>query len=243
MNEINPLMKVYLAKRANNPSYSERAFARSTGLSAGFLKLLFQGKRTLSPERAKIVAHRLGWSEIETREFLRAMSTLNSKGGAGALAVKADQFAEISDWYHFAILELLKTEKKLSPAKIASRLRIKPIEAEYALGLLEKHGLLEQKNGRTVPKQNYIVPTASSSAIRKFHRQCLEKAILAIEEQDKSVRCLRSLTLAIDPDRYPEAEFMIKKFVTQFEKKFQAGKLQRVYQLTLAFYGLDQEKK
>ncbi len=233
------LLREFVGRKARNERYSERAFARTLGLSPGFLKLVFQGKRSLSLDKAREVADRLGWTGLEAEAFLASLQ--KEKDGPRSAGATVKQFGEISDWFHFAIVELLKIKnKKWGAAEIAKRLGISRAEADYALQLLREHGLIQAKAGeyRSVATQ-YVVPAFSSSGIRKFHRQMLEKAIAAIEEQKVEERRLRSLTLAVDSARMDEAAQMIKDFMQRFERRFTTGKPDRVYQLTLAFFGLD----
>lgn len=237
---LNLLIQEFVERKTNNPRYSERAFAKSIGVSPGFLKLFFQGKRFLSAKRAKIIADRLGWSEVEADELISAVV---KKKNPTITSLPSERFAEISDWYHFAIIEILKVKKNLTPDQIAKYLNISPTEVNFSLSLLCKYGLVNLVDGKYLPEQNYIVPAASSSAIRKFHRQCLEKAIEAVDAQSKEERELRSLTLAFDSSRKEEASAYIKNFVSKFEAKFGSGNLDKVYQLTLAFYGLDRGKQ
>ncbi|MGZ3653579.1 MAG: TIGR02147 family protein, partial [Bdellovibrionota bacterium] len=194
------LVTEYLERKGKNARYSERAFAKSAGLSAGFLKLLFQGKRALSPEKAREVANRLGWSELEATEFLATVQRekLTRKGKPQPPHQTIECFAEISDWYHFAIVEILKTKRRISVEEIVRRLGISSTEAQFSLRALARAGLIRLDQGSPVAIENYVVPAMSTSAIRKFHSQMLTKARDAIEGQPVSKRELRSLTLAID---------------------------------------------
>ncbi len=239
------LVEEFLERKGKNARYSERAFAKSVGLSPGFLKLIFQGKRALSVAKAQEVANRLGWSELESGEFLQTVQKekLGKKGAAQSLSRTVDSFAEISDWYHFAIVELLKTKRRISEEEIAARLGISTTEAQYSLRALTRLGLIRIEADGPRPVENYIVPAMSSSAIRKFHSQMLAKARDSIEGQPLSKRSLRSLTLAVDSRKKEEAAAMIKTFMKRFEKKFGGGKPDKVYQLSLAFFSLEQEEQ
>src|SRR3954468_13014795 len=60
-----------LARRMkSNPRYSQRAFARQLGLSAGELSEILRGKRSLSLRSALRVASSLGLSPSETRHLI-----------------------------------------------------------------------------------------------------------------------------------------------------------------------------
>lgn len=238
------LLEELLARKARNTSYSERAFARALGVSAAFLKLYLQRKRNLSAKRARIIASRLGWSERQTEQLIANLEGRKGqlKQGRG-LSVPMENFRQISDWFHFAIVELLKIKGVWSKKSIAKRLNISVTEADYSLQTLEQNGLVKRQAEQYIPEKNYIVPLLPSSSVRKFHRQSFERAIDAIEGQTMQERELRSLTLAFDSSRKEEAAQMISAFVKKFEEKFSEGKFDRVYQLSLAFYGLDKGEK
>src|SRR5688572_11978959 len=93
-----------MSRKARNPGYSERAFARAAGLSPGFMKLVFQRKKNLSLRRAGEVASRLSWNELRRKSFLESVRSgkTGAPASAGIRAVSIDDFIEISDWYHFA---------------------------------------------------------------------------------------------------------------------------------------------
>ncbi len=235
------LVDEFVSRKRKNFRYSERAFAKSVGLSPGFLKLLFQGKRALSMTKAKEVANRLGWSELESKVFLSSLQQEKDRKKNKELTDTAsvEKFFEISDWHHFAIVEIVKTKKETTAKEIAKRLGISSTEVIFSLRVLAKHGLIKLVNGNPEAVQNYIVPAISSSAIRKFHAQMLSKAITALEGQSIEEREMRSLTLAFDKKRKAEAAQMLKEFMQRFEKRFGSGKTNCVYQLSLAFFSLE----
>lgn len=231
------LFKEYQDRKSRNSAYSERAFARSVGLSPGFLKLLFQKKKKISEKRAVEVARRLSWSEARILSFTSAAEVK----GAKFQKIAEAEFFEISDWYNFAIIELLKTSKKPMEAKqIAERLDLSSDEVNYSLARLEKLKFIWLKNGRArALVDSYEVPAISSEGIRKYHRQTLNKALEAIDLQEFARRDFKGLCLAFDPDRMQEAEDFFADFIREFEAKFSTGKKTAVYQLNLAFHQLD----
>lgn len=245
------LISEYLQRKALHPRYSERAFAQTLGLSPGFMKLLFQGKKRLSFERAKIISLRLNWNELKRRKFLSGVQRATSKHSAklqGKYVLRDHDFLEISDWFHFAIIELIKMNRgKITAEQIASSFKLSVTEVSFALSTLEKMGMVEALgDGKYRSLQDYEMPSISSEGIRKFHRQVLELASKAIEAQPMDGRDLRALTLAFPKSRMLEAKSDIQKFVRNFEKKFGSSegqkKLDSVYQLSLAFFQLDGEE-
>jgi predicted transcriptional regulator len=235
------LVGEYLARKSRNERYSERAFAKAVGLSPGFLKLYFQGKRGLSLAKAKEVCDRLGWSDQEAGNFLNSIECDRRARKGGDPGYKVESFFEISDWYHFAIVEILKTKKNISAEEIARRFGLSVMEVEFSLRALLRAGLVAKKKSGYVAVDDYIVPAISSSAIRKFHTQMLGKAQHAIAEQPMEAREMRSLTFAFDPAEKAAAAAMIKEFMQKFEKKFSGRKSKKVYQLSLAFFNLERE--
>lgn len=239
------LIAEYVRRKGDNSHYSERAFAGALGLSPGFLKLLFQGKKKLSFPRAQEIAHKLQWTEVQRAKFLSAIqdhSEKSAKSLKGKFLLSELDFFEISDWFHFAIIELIKARSgRCTLKEICKQLAISKTEAAFAVKHLTRLNLVEEvdKGYYHVP-ESYEVPSVSSAGIRKYHSQMLERAKESIEKQSMTERDLRGLTMAFDRSRLQEAKEDIQKFVAQFEKKYGKGSRDSVYQMNLAFFRLDQ---
>ena len=67
---IDYLREEIVQRKLRNPRYSERAFAKATRLSPGFLKLVLQKKKDLSAQRAEEIAELLSWNAGKKRAFL-----------------------------------------------------------------------------------------------------------------------------------------------------------------------------
>ena len=102
-----------------------RAFARDLDLSPQYLSNVINGKKGLSTKTASQIAKRLGFTKNETEYFCnlaqsrfsrnlvdkkiaRARLATLSKENETTTHLAEDAFRVISDWYHFAIIELLK---------------------------------------------------------------------------------------------------------------------------------------
>jgi uncharacterized protein (TIGR02147 family) len=238
------LMAEYVRRKNSNNRYSERSFAQALGLSPGFLKLLFQGKKQISLERARQVSYRLQWTEEQRAKFLNSLqadSAKKSKTLKGKFLLSDADFFEISDWFHFAVIELIKARNgRCTLDGICKYLQISKTEAAFALTHLMRLNLIEEfKKDTFQVLESYEVPSISSSGIRKYHQQILQRAKDAVEMQSMAERDLRGLTIAFDKDRLTEAKKDIQKFTAQFEKKYGSGSKNSVYQLSLAFFRLD----
>jgi uncharacterized protein (TIGR02147 family) len=244
---VDLMIAEYIQRKNHNSRYSERAFAQAVGLSPGFLKLLFQGKKQLGLPRAKEIAGRLNWNQSKKIEFLKsvqATSSAKSKILSGKFILSDKDFFEISDWFHFAIIEYIKVKNgSVSLGQICSALVLTKTEASFALKHLVRMEMIQEVGHlKYSARTNYEVPSISSEGIRKYHRQMLSRAISAIDAQDMDRRDLRGLTLAFDSRRMEEAKKDIQKFSAMFEKKYGGGINDSVYQLSLALFRLDKEK-
>ncbi len=240
---VDLLILEHIRRKNINARYSERAFAKSLGLSPGFLKLLFQGKKNISQSRAKIVADRLNWTQSQKSTFLKSVpaSSKVEKMLKNKFVLSDTDFFEVSDWFHFAIIELIKVKKgKVTTDQICKEFNISRTEADFALKHLVRLEILKTKDSKIYSAPDkYEIPSVSSSGIRKYHKQMLNRAIEAIEDQPMEQRDLRGLTLAFDQKQISEAQKEIQKFVTHFEKKFVPQAANSVYQLSLAFFKLN----
>lgn len=175
-----------------------RAFSNKLEMDQSLLSKLLQGKRKFSDESAQKVSEFLGvylQSDVEQPD-----SPVDYQ------LMKEDEFFVISAWYHFAILELIKTKGfKHNSQYVADKLQITELEAKRALERLERLGFIEKK------KQKYSLKKASNTwlsfsetttARKTLQRQLQEKSLSALEDISfdkrtfKSYGCCRSQAIA-----------------------------------------------
>jgi uncharacterized protein (TIGR02147 family) len=258
------LLKQHLAARMeNNPRYSLRAFSRDLEISASRLSEILNGKQGLSGDRAVKIAGRLGLSNTEAADFRRLV--LASDGRAKRTREEAqaaleqpttyftledDVFHTISDWYHYAILELTKTKGfKNVPAWIGRRLGITEYEAKLAVERLQRLGLLEIRRGALrVAKSNITTPNGiPSEAVRKFNRQLLAKAAESIATQTVEERDISTLTVAVRKRDIDLVKDKIKKFRRELNALLEASvpntEGDEVYTLAVQFFRLTNKEQ
>jgi uncharacterized protein (TIGR02147 family) len=243
-----------LARVKRNPKYSLRAFARDLSISNAFLSQVLNGNRSLSDEKGLHIASLLAWDSEKTELFLKLIRIDNCKDdGLRALLSKGlsdendfydlqvEKFESVSNWIHFAILELSRIRGFKSDSKwVARRLGIASLEVEDAVRRLIRLGLLKEVQGKWVLVRNSSVADAPSTAIRKFHKAHLEKASFAIERQPPDRRHFSGITTAINPKQLPVAAEMIKKFRRKLMKVLETGEKTGVYQISIQLFQLDQ---
>lgn len=246
-------------RQGRNPSYSLRAYARDLGISPSRLSEILSGDHALSAAKAEGVAAHLGLSTDEQAHFVDLVAIESSpsssvkadakkrvdarRSSAEASEVSADQFALVSRWWHFAMLELFKTKEfKPTPTWIAGRLGIAKDEARAAMARLLRLGFL-RRSGKSisVSKPKTRTPYAvHSEAIRSYHHELVKRADQAIELQGFDERDTSSVVLAVDGTRIAEARERIAKFRREFAEDFAVQKnASSVYCLAVHYFRLD----
>jgi uncharacterized protein (TIGR02147 family) len=185
----------------------------------------------------------LGLSLDQVSELVK-----NSKETTGVdyQQLSLDSYAVISDWYHYAILELIRVEGfHPNVSYVSKTLGISNTEAHIAVERLQRLGLLRiKRNGKwtdntTSGSATNINQDLTSHASKKLQQQVLEKAIHALEELPTSIRSQTSMTMAIHPEDLDTAKNMIKIFRRDLCAFFEKNKNPtHVYQLGISLYPL-----
>lgn len=245
---------------STNPRYSLRAYARDLKMTSARLSEILSGKKGLSRAAANAIAARLRLNERETETFCDLVDSQHARSKTSREAANArlstlradhagrnleiDAFRAISDWYHFAIVSLVRLKDFKSDTDwIARRLGITVSEAQAALERLERLELIGRENGKYFAAHDYVSSPdgVSSDAIRKFHRQMLEKAQIALALQPVEERDFTALQIPIPSSKLDEARKMIRAFREKFrDTMIVPGECDKVYNLSIQFFNLTQ---
>lgn len=230
-----------------NSRYSLRAFAAFLQMDPSSVSQLLSGKRKASNKVIRHVCDRLSATPRETNEFLVVAKRKKHIPQVPEYSlVTEDAFAYISNWYHYAILELTYVESfESDPSWIARTLGISVTEAKIALERLLRLGLLKEEDGVYKKTNQFItnIPKAgySSNPQKELQRQILQKALLALDSVDPTDRDMTSMTMAIDVDRLPEAREVITKFRRELCALLENGEQTRVYNLGIQLYPVSEK--
>jgi uncharacterized protein (TIGR02147 family) len=255
------LQRELLSRIQRNPRYSVRAMARDLSLSSAFLSQVLNGRRSLSEEKGVAVAARLSWTTQQSSLFLQLirLARATSPTLRGQILAQlpegnlreqihrhfrlgAKRFQVVSDWYHFAILELTELRGfRADPEWIGRKLGIRPAEARDAVSRLVELGLLESR-GKRLRKKDCSIGDTPSEAIRKFHRQHLEKAGRALETQPVEERHLSGITMAVNTRQLPWAIRKIARFRREMMAGLETGPRDQVYHLSVQLYRLSEKE-
>ena len=232
-----------------NPGYSLRSFARSLKMHPATLSHILRGKRKLSNRALHKICTALALSPEQIARFENSVSQKN-KNNISSLPLKnynnltVDTFHIISEWYHYAILELMRIKTfSPNPRWIAKTLGLTINEVSSAVERLKRLEMLEvTKDGQWINtsgnNSNLQPNNFTSVALRKFQKQILEKAILAMEEIPLGKREQSSMTFAMDAARMPIAIDRIKEFRRSLCQELdQGGPYNEVMHLSVSLYG------
>lgn len=238
-----------LRRCQKNPHYSLRAFAKALSIGPSALSDILNKKRSLTEAMKMRLGLALG---LNAKDLLMYKS--NSKTRPKHLTdsvdrkefqqITLDTYAIISDWYHYAILELIRVKNFKTDIKwIAQVLGITKSEANIAVERLQRVGLLDiTECGKWVDCSANGLATningnVTSAASKKLQRQILEKSIQALAEVPIEKRNHTSGTFAMNPEDLPIAIEQIKKFRRKLGLLLESNPVtKQVYQLSISLY-------
>lgn len=238
------LLKKYEEGKQKNARWSQRAFAARLGLSSGALSEIFQGKRILSSTLKKKIAAKLQLSPLEESEFFAEELPTHLKiHRLEYYKLSNDQFHLISDWWHFAILNLLKTrEFKASVPWISKRLGLSEKVTQEAWDRLFRLGHLA-KDGKKVVRAFPRIETSDNLfdlSIQKSHLQDLELMERSLRDVPVDQRDHTSMTLVMNKKSMAKAKELIRLFQDRFSDEVESNPGDEVYKLSISLYPLTQ---
>lgn len=221
-----------------NARYSLRAFAKYLDINPSSLSQILSGTRPISKRMVFLICSKLSTRPLELKLF--GLRTTHGALENEIHQIDLDIFSSISDWYHYAILEMtFVSHFKAEPKWIAKKLSITAEEAKSALERLKRLGLLIEQNGTLVKAMKNHTNRSSvntSAAHRELQKQVVEKARIAIDECPPEVKDITSMTMAIDPSNLDRARSLIQKFRRDLSALLEDGEQTQVYNLGIQLY-------
>jgi len=241
------LLSELATRKTANPRFSLRAFARVLDMSPALLSQLISGKKNLSKKQASKIASKLMLSPKEKLNLFFAINPdlINEKNQKNSARIlEEDQFALISEWYHYGILSLGDLPRnKANPKWIAKHLQIDEIDAIKAFDRLLRMELIEiNSNGgfKQIKGPLDTLTDVPSPAIRKYHKQNLELAKEKIDTIDVHLREYCSMTMSIDKDDLHKAKKLIEEFRQKFCSELETQSKNSVYTISIQFFPISQ---
>ncbi len=251
------LKQEWLSRHARNSHYSLRAFARDLSIGPGRLSNVLNGKKGLSTKGAEEVAAKLGLKDFEIEYFVCLVQKKHARAEKSRTEaeqqltklmlqnskqkISVDHFKLISDWYHLAILQLMKLDHyQDEPEWIAKVFGIHLAEAKDALARLDRLGLTELKDGKRFAAHKDVVGPDGivSDAVKNFHEQILKRASSAIYMQSPEDRDLNAIMFPCSKESIHEIRERIRQFASSIAQTFSTTEGNQVSTLSIQFFGL-----
>jgi uncharacterized protein (TIGR02147 family) len=240
------IQQEFIERSRKNPAYSLRAFAKYLEIDQSYLSKLLKGQRPITKNLVESIVPKLG---IKQRN-IEMLFTKKKVQMADFALLTDDQFELLSEWQHFAIVELAKTKGFVfNSTKIAQRLGLHVEEVRSSIARLERLGLIEIQGEKVkvlLPTTTWSNTKRTSIARQKFQKAALNMAADAVENISFEKRDSGSITMAVSSERLPEFKEKLKQIRQELAAYFQpknSNDLDEVYQLVVSFYPLTKENK
>lgn len=241
-NRVTEILKEeFILRCKKNPSYSVRSFAMALNVDHSLLSKILRGQRPLSRKMALHMAESLNISIAEMHAMIDS-----SEEKYPSQTISEDVFIVMADWYHFAILELIKTDGfKPSVEYIAQVLDISVFEAESALKRLGRLGFINitDKEIQIIKKNNNWFDQENTNDARKvLQKQLLKKSLDAIDSVPFEKRNHSGLTISIGSQNFQKYQNEISRFIRVMDEMSEVSRNKNeVYQLCVSFFPLNKE--
>lgn len=212
-----------------NERYSIRAFAQAIGVDSSTLSQMMSGTRPVSLKKMKEISSKLGLTISTEAKASKDFSTLD-----------LDAFSVISDWHHFAILDLTLLKTFKSDEKwIARKLGLTLHETVAAVERLKRLGMLVEEKGKLKKGKDFYTNYSegqTSAALKEYQRQVIKKSLHAVDNCAQDRKDITSITIAADSKKLKEAKERIKKFRRELCAFLEDGDRDSVFHLALQLY-------
>ncbi len=239
------LQKQFTDRCKKNSKYSLRSFAKYLNIDPSTLSQILNGKRKISIKATQDLCNKLSATTNELQRFGLLEGQLDTDLNYQQLNL--DMFSVISEWYHYAILELTFISGfKSDPKWIAKQLSITVHEAQSAIERLKRLGLLLEENNNLIKSSRRLTNYGSintSQAHKELQRQILAKAQIAIDECPQEQKDITSMTMAIDPKNLDKAKLLIRNFRRELCELLEDGDQEIVYNLGIQLYPISNKKE
>lgn len=246
---VETLKRVLDERQRENPAYSLRAYARDLGLHSSTLSLILNYKRKLPQKNLAQVLEELDLSPMDETTFKE--SFFKAKTNLDNIQISAEYYQQrmideahyhiIAEWEYYAVLSLLETKKVIVEASdIATALSIPDKRAEVVLEGLVRAEFIKQESGKWTLTTGPLRTTEdiTSKALKKSHHDTLNVAKKKLDEIEIELRDFSSTTVAIDPDKLPEAKAIIREFRQRLASFLGDGNKREVYQFAIQLFPL-----
>ncbi|MBX9767694.1 MAG: DUF4423 domain-containing protein [Bdellovibrionales bacterium] len=243
----------YSARCKKNRQYSLRAFAKDLKVESSWLSKVLRHQKNPSPALIEKIGDRLGLKFSEIQHY-----ALKSKTGAKSRPTASKPLSEykvlsedvlevLSDWTHFAILELMKINDFENNEKwIAERLGMNFIDARNSIDRLIRVGILQvTPSGQWIDLSGGFTThnlgiNSTSAARRRLQASLLDVSKEKLSKLPITERDHSSVMMASSKEKLNQAKEMIDRFRKELSDFLEDGNQKdTLYQLQVGLFPLD----
>jgi uncharacterized protein (TIGR02147 family) len=256
MEYLHTLEQYFKGKKSKNPAYSLRAYARDLGLHPSTLSKVLKGTRNLPFTNLENVASRLDLSHEEKENFFSSVLQTRGFGQAetGVWPLKQIKFLKndihfqiISEWEHYAFLNLLKLKKFRNDIDwICAALEISSKRCRKVIENLTKAEMITKNSENQFVRQFPKIHSSdevSSAALRVAHQNDLKIAAPKLWSTPIEERDFYSIVMPISTKKLKKAKQLTRSYFKQMETLLETSDSDEVYQLAVQLFPLTSTKK
>jgi uncharacterized protein (TIGR02147 family) len=242
-----------------NPKYGLRAFSKHLDIDSSRLSKILKGQRPLSLPLVESLGQRLGLSQKQIEVFQKHARTPYQKKTAvqdelpidDCYQLRMDQLTLISEWQHYAILELMKHPHFEPNLSWVSEHLHQPLEViAMAVERLKRVGLLEVTSDGSWKdisagfSTHILGESLTSRAHRHYQTQILDLSKEALQLVPVIERDHSTIAVASSPAKLLEAKKKIRKFRRELAE-FMEDTLEKteVYHLNIGLFPIPFSKR
>ena len=247
-------------RRAADPGFTQRGFAREIGLppsGSSMLPAILKGRRNLSqnlrvkfsralslPERAGryfdlLVQFNQAKSMVEKNFFFSQLSRFHA---SKAHVLQESQFAYFSHWHYSAVRTffLMETGER-NPSRIAAKLfpEVSPEKVEEAVKVLLDLGLIRKTvNGYTVTEKHLTTPPdVKAEAARRHVHEMSRLSLEVLDRSSPDLRQFNTLMFSVSPQGFTALKDRARSFLEEVREILDRDKGEdRIYTLNLQLF-------
>lgn len=253
-------------RKKRDRRYSLRAWSRQVGYkNPSYLSHVLSRKRRLKPDFAGKLASDLSLkgrplkyfellvmnqnasSEREQETYRKLIAATRPKRLGNAHQVSLETFTLVSDWYHWAILEMTELDGfESDPRYIQRQLGGKvdlPTVREAIERLIRAGLMVREEDGRLRRASKESNETSTQvprppEAVAAYHKQMATLGLKAVSEQAPEERTFYGTTLSFREENLKKVAEILKEAHLQVLRYAEHGKGEHVYQLNTQFFRL-----
>lgn len=237
------LAHVLESKKELNKQYSMRSLAKKIGVDPGTLSRILKSERIPSMQLAQQIAAILNFDSEETKLFLDSLAQQKwshqpeNTAAQASYEVELEHYRFLSDWIHYAILELTFTHDfRYNNEWMAMRLNRSTKDVESAVKRLISLGLAKEDQGSLI-KTNSRLTTShkhkTTQPLKNLQKDLLQNALDCIDSVDFKDRASVSMTMAINVGNIEKAKSYFVEFSEKMCDLLEEGEQTEVYNLII----------